>query len=205
MAKASLFARLKTAIRRLRPMSPEQRFELALDAMLTEFRRRVRKRDKEMRESRSRLVRSSQFENSGTQFADRLGVYGPLIKRIGEDYIECLKTILLPSCGIISRDQKNQLCTEFQKVVVAQAGAAEEAERRFAVSVGRPNEVHSVFPPLRGIFYSENTRIREHIESIVKQANLILSTKQRAERRKSLIRTITRTIVAIAKKIFSGI
>ncbi|MDP2208099.1 MAG: hypothetical protein Q8K98_04895 [Bacteroidota bacterium] len=201
MTKQSLFLRLKTKISDLRVISPEEAFQLALDAMLTEFRRRVGERLDEMRESRGKLVRSTQFQNSGNQFTDRLGVYKPLVKKIGEDYIDCLKTILLPNCGLISIYQKAQLASEFQKIVVAQAAHAKDAEKKFAHSIGRQEEINSVFPILESIFYSENSRVRDFIESLVKQANLTFSTKRHAERKKSYIQTV----VTVAKKIFLGI
>lgn len=152
--------------------SEKEIFDVAYDAMKTEFRRLVRERVDQQGKAMATLARSSQFQKSATPHVNRNKIYEETLESVGNDYVSALKNILLPNCGIITDGQTSELIQELTRIIETMNENAKRGTARFAASMGLTKSLESFNTPLENIYRSAASRFSDHIVSEIKQSNL---------------------------------
>ena len=150
-------------------------FDQAYDTLRTEFQRLVRERVNQQAKSMAALARSAQFQKSATPHVGRNKIYEETLKNVGNDYINGLKNILFPNCGVISEAQTSTLIKELTTIIDTMRENAKRGAARFAASTGLTKNLESFYAPLDNMYRSAAYRFGEQVTSLIKQSNLTKS------------------------------
>lgn len=154
-------------------MRPEKEiFDVAYDAMKTEFRRLVRERVNQQAKAMVALGRSSQFQKSATPYVGRNKIYEETLEKVGNDYVNALRNILFPNCGVVTDMQTSMLVKELTKIIETMMENAKRGTAQFAASIGLTTNLGSFNAPLENMYRSAASRFGDRIVSEVKQSNL---------------------------------
>ena len=179
-------------------------FKKAFEVFHTEEMRSVHERVNEMARERAHQARIQGIKGNAGPAADRFSAYQSLCKSIGDDFVANMEKILIPNCGQISVQHIQSVTEELERIFLAQIEQAKLSEMRFAASIGRQKDAHSMILPIERLITSELSSYRQKVVSLINQSNLTKGgsaqkfVEKRSETDKLIFGLKNKRIVAIS-------
>jgi hypothetical protein len=191
----TFFSRFKARIANLwTSPPPDQVFDEAFAVFKAELGRKSRERATRLAQSLSRLSASPEFQKSAQPFVQRHRLYAEYANEIGTDFIEDMKSIIMPHCDQILPSHVKVLKAKIQTVLASRREQAKNSDSSFAATM-RPREIaQALHPEVESIFNSASSRFCGLIESTIEKANLQAKRKRRDEHKKRRIEILKELI-----------
>ena len=122
-----------------------------------------------------------------TDAARRCTLYGQHANDLGIDFINNLKTVIIPHCDVISNEGVQSLVDELHRMFELGCESAKDIERQAADQLARPhNKVKSIYARVEAIYSGAMSGYRDELQSVINQSNLEF-THHRLQTRKQRI------------------